>query len=555
MKTTFTYDHYYDYEELTNCLKQLCETYPDLMKMESICESEEGKQVWAVTIAKGDDTKKPAFYMDGNHHAGEVTGSMECMHFIDTIVTNNAEASVAKLLAKNTIYVIPKISPDGSDTYLHTSEKLRSVNRMYPLKNLDDGLHAADIDHNGIQAMMRVKTPYGAWKKKPGSDFLMTKRMPDDTEGEFYNIYPEGVVQNYDGLHITIGTEKWGLDFNRNYPFGWFTEYRQPGAGKYPLSNPENKAVADFVIAHPNIVTALTMHTSGGVLCYPPGTMPSDKADQEDMRMYKEIGLMATEEMKYPVVNIFDNFLADNVNYSSGAFDDWCYHTQGIPTYTVELWNLSERAGNPNQWPVKRDKSDAEKEEEYAKEIAWIQQNCPDKILPWTAVEHPQLGEVEIGGVDFKFTFQNCPNNFLLQEMEKTTAFALRHANVLPELKIEKVETEKLGDGLYQVKAVVANRGYLPTYVCNEAKHVQVDKKLTVSLTGAEIVSSSKPVESLSGFFNVKTGFRYYGIQTDNYDPCVKAMTWVVKAEEGTDVTVCMESEKCGTVSETVKLN
>ena len=76
MKTTFTYDHYYDYEELTNCLKQLCETYPDLMKMESICESEEGKQVWAVTIAKGDDTKKPAFYMDGKEVATSDAGDV-----------------------------------------------------------------------------------------------------------------------------------------------------------------------------------------------------------------------------------------------------------------------------------------------------------------------------------------------------------------------------------------------------------------------------------------------------------------------------------------------
>lgn len=50
-----------------------------------------------------------------------------------------------------------------------------------------------------------------------------------------------------------------GLDFNRNYPFGWFHESRQAGAGAYPLSNPENKAVVDFVLAHHNIGAVATL--------------------------------------------------------------------------------------------------------------------------------------------------------------------------------------------------------------------------------------------------------------------------------------------------------
>lgn len=447
MKTTFSYDHYYDYEEMTAYLQTLCKQYPQLMTMESICVSEEGKHVWAVTLSdadSGDPLKKPAYYMDGNHHAGEVTGSMACMHFIDVLLTNHTQPKIAKLLAESTVYVIPKISPDGSDEYLHTANKLRSVNRPYPSEKTDAGLHAKDINADGVIAMMRVKTPYGAWKKREDDAFIMTKRMPDDQDGDFYNIYTEGEIIGYDGVHISIGTEVWGLDFNRNYPFGWFIDARQPGAGKYPLSNPENKAVADFVIAHKNIGSVLTMHTTGGVLVYPPGTMPSKDASQEDMRMYQEIGVMATQEMHYPVVNIFDNFLQDTVNYSSGAFDDWCYHTQGIPAYTVELWNVKERAGCPQQWPVERNKSDAQKEEEFVKVSAWVKEHCPQSILPWTSCQHPQLGEVEVGGIDFKFSCQNCPPDFLLQEMEKTTAFALRHAAVLPKLVIDQPQATAL---------------------------------------------------------------------------------------------------------------
>lgn len=50
MKTTFQYDHYYDYQELTHCIEQLAKSYPDLVSVESICTSEKGRQVWAVTL-------------------------------------------------------------------------------------------------------------------------------------------------------------------------------------------------------------------------------------------------------------------------------------------------------------------------------------------------------------------------------------------------------------------------------------------------------------------------------------------------------------------------
>lgn len=549
MKTTFSYDHYYDYEEMTQCLSIFAKSYPQYMQFESICTSEEGKEVWAVTIsdfAKGSPVDKPAYYMDGNHHAGEVTGSMACLHFIDVLLTNHDTKQISKLLADTTIYVLPRISPDGSDVYLHTASKLRSVNRPYPYAVADDGLHGEDINGDGIIAMMRVKTPFGAWKKREGDDFIMTKRMPDDQEGEFYNIYTEGTIVNYDGIHVKIGTEQWGLDFNRNYPFGWFIDAREPGAGKYPLSNPENKAVADFVIAHKNIGSVLTMHTTGGVLIYPPGTMPSKDASAQDMRMYKEIGVMATQEMGYPVVNIFDKFLEDTQNYSSGAFDDWCYHTQGIPAYTVELWNVKERAGCKQQWTVKRDKTDAEKEEEFLLVAKWVKEHCPDGILPWTACTHPQLGEVEVGGFDFKFTCQNCPSAYLLQELEKTTAFALRHAKVLPKLMISDVQVKKESEGIYTVEAVVANKGYLPTYICEEAKKAHVDQPLNVSISDVTVLAQTKTVKELAGFFNVVSEYGYDGIETGNYAPQLEKVTWVVKANKGQSALIQVQGIKAG---------
>ena len=549
MKTSFQYDHYFDYDEVTKCFKYFEKEYPDYVYLESICTTKEDKEVWAITLTNaktGDVLSKPAFYMDGNHHAGEVTGAMACIHFVDVILNNHLD-----LLDDKTIYVIPKVSPDGSDCYLHSATKLRSVNRLY-LEH-ENGLHAKDMNEDGIIAMMRVPSKYGAWKVSDDNPFIMTKRLPDDIEGQFYNVYSEGYIDAYDGMHVDMAKPDYGLDFNRNYPFGWFIEARQSGAGKYPLSNPENKAIADFVMEHTNIGSVLTMHTTGGVLVYPPGTKPSKEADSRDMKMFKEIGQMATEEMGYPVVNIFDNFLVDTENYSSGAFDDWCYHTQGIPAYTVELWNLKERSGCKEQWPVNRDKTDAQKEKEYRRMIDWVEKHCPECILPWKEVEHPQLGKIEIGGMDIKFSFQNCPNSYLLEEVEKTTRFALRYVKALPKLQFEEVNVEQLDTHTFKIKASIENIGYLPTYICQEAKAACVNKDMEVTCSG-NIISTQGEIKELAGFGNIQTEYGYDGISTYNSEYCANQITWIVQGNVGDEITICVKSQKAGVLTKKVIL-
>lgn len=560
MKTTFNYDHYYDWQEMTDCLKQLADKYPHSMKLESICVSAEGKDVWAVTLTdekSGKAEDKPAYYIDGNHHAGEVTGSMAAMHTIDVLCTNfNQDKKVTELLNNYTFYVIPKISPDGSDVYLHTDQRLRSVNRSYPKQELSDGLHAGDIDGDGVIRMMRVKTPYGAWKESENDSQVMTKRTPFDVDGNFYNIYPEGEIINYDGLHIELADEKWGLDFNRNYPFGWFTEVRQPGAGKYPLSNPENKAVADFVLAHKNIGFVSTLHTTGGVLVYPPGTYPEAKALKKDMKLYKDVGKMAKKIMGYETVNIFDGFLTDIENYSSGAFDDWCYETQGIPAYTIELWNLFERAGADMSWP-RKDKDEDVIEAEYAMVLKWIKENAgEDAIKPWTPFNHPQLGEVEIGGFDRKFIHQNPPCKYLLQEVEKTTQFMIENAYALPKIKFESVKAEAVGEGIYKLEAVLANTGYMPTYLTESAKRQKIDQPVQIIVEGAEVVEGKAVVSAgdLEGISGVKTFYGYEGITTVKHQPQFKKYTWIIKGNPSDEVVLNACSQKAGNASIKVKL-
>ncbi len=532
MKTTYSYDHYFDQAERKKIISELQGKYPQLLTSEVILHTAEDREVFALTVtnpATGKPEDKAAFYVDGNTHAGEVTGMMAAMYTLDGLLTNyGSNERITYLLDHFTFYIIPCVSPDGSDTYLHTPYMLRSVNREY--KKPEKGLVKKDIDGDGVIRMMRIQTPYGNFKKDPENQQLMLVREPDDVEGEFYNIFTEGEILGYDGVNIEMANDAWGLDFNRNYPFGWFNDFRQSGAGPYPLSNPETKAVVDFVLAHENICAVLTHHTSGGMLLCPPGTYSSSKAPHFDNSVYKQIGAICEKTLGYPYVSIFDSFMGDQENYDSGAFDDWCYETRGVYATTLELWNLEERAGKPHQW--RKQETLKEQLERFKACYNWIQENSPQAFKPWTEFDHPQLGRVEIGGFDAKRSFQNPPDNLLESETEKTFAFTLGYASLLPNIIVEKCEKTDLGSGLCQVEIVIANTGYLPTYISNKAQQIGANKGITVEVD-AEVVNGKKKfsIGELGGFSTTGSSASFYGnIGTYGHLDVKKKISFICKA-------------------------
>ncbi len=558
MRTTFSYDHYYLQNEIEEHIRLLAERYPNLVDWESLLETPDGHRILAVTLtnkATGAAKDKPAFHIDGNTHAGEVTGMMAAMHTMDCLATNyGADERVTFILDRMAVYIVPCVSPDGAETYLTTGYKLRSVNRPYYEQT--GGLQQEDIDGDGAIRMMRVRNPYGAWKEDSEHEGCMLRRGPADTEGTFWDIYTEGMIDGaFDGVEPKVQKEKFGRDFNRNYPYGWFPEGRQPGAGEYPLRHPETRALAEWIIAHPNIGSVATNHTSGGMLLMVPGTYSEKQAPAEDMKLLNAIGAMGTATMGYTHVNLFDTFITDKDHCDSGAFDDFCYETQGIYAMTLELWDLDSRCGIKHFWENKPwDDLDAEN---FAKRLAWVRENAPEMYLPWREFDHPQLGKVEIGGFNFKFTVQNPPAHLLLQECEKATAFMLQWAQAMPRLVIDSVTVTDLGGDLCRVEAVVSNAGYLPTYLSQKAKALKVAKgvKVAIDVPADKILSGDAVAEigDLSSYGLTRTGGRFYGnITTTEQKGISKKVSWILKGKPDS-VTVTASTPKGGTVVKTVR--
>jgi murein tripeptide amidase MpaA len=190
---------FYTYEVLTALLHDLVAAYPALAEITSIGKSLEGRDLWLVTVTNkqtGPALDKPAYWIDGNTHAGEVTGSTAVLYTLWSYLTNyGRDATLTRILDRSTIYLLPRISVDGAERYLTTPYSLRSSTRLYPYAEERDGLYPEDINGDGLILQMRLKDPNGAWKCSDKDARIMRRREIDEEGGTYYHLLSEGLIR------------------------------------------------------------------------------------------------------------------------------------------------------------------------------------------------------------------------------------------------------------------------------------------------------------------------------------------------------------------------
>lgn len=545
------FTRYYRPHEVEQALRGFAEERPDLCALSSIGTSHEGRELWLLTLtntASGPDSEKPAYWLDANIHATEVTGCMGALHLIQTALAGyGSDERLTRLLDASALYVLPCMNPDGMEQALTSPVYVRSGTRRYPYEDEREGLYPADIDGDGQILQMRVADPDGGWKVSDKDPRLMRRRGPDEYGGTYYRIYTEGLIRGYDGYEVKIAPPAQGLDFNRNWPYVWAPEAQQRGAGPFPGSEPEIRAVLQFLTAHPNVCGAISYHTYSGAILRPFSDKPDDKMQIDDLWTFQEIGGRGQQITGYKHVSVFHGFRYHPRQVMSGAFDDWVYDQLGAFGFTVELWDMVGEAGIKDRDFIEwfRDHP----EEDDLKLLAWNDEHLEGKgFVGWQPFEHPQLGRVEIGGWIERRTFGNPPEKFLLKTLEPNTEFVIAHALMGPRLELRRPAAEPLGDGLFRVRAVVANAGHLPTYGSKRALETGVVRPIEVRLElpeGAELVTGPafQQIGQLEGRANKRGIFGAGNTPTDN----LKKLEWTLRAPRGGTLRVTAASNRAGT--------
>ncbi len=557
------FDTCYRYDDLTRILQGFAEEYPRLVHLESIGHSYEGRDIWLVTVTNletGPAGHKPALWVDGNIHAGELSPSTACLYLINHLVTAyGSDAEVTRCLDTRAFYICPRVNPDGAELALADRPKIiRSSTRPYPYDEEPlGGLVQEDIDGDGRMLMMRIPDPNGPWKVCPEEPRLLVRREPAETGGQYYRLLPEGRIRDYDGVLIRMQPDKEGLDLNRNFPFNWRQEYQQEGAGPYPTSEAEVRALAHFIVNHPNIVGGVTFHTFSGVLLRPYSDRDDKEMPVEDLWTYEKIGKKGTEITGYPVASTFHEFLYHPKEVTTGGFDDWLFDHVGVFAWTVELWSPQRQAGIGEYKYI--DWYREHSLEDDLKMLKWSDELLGGRgYVTWYPFEHPQLGQVELGGWNLLYAFRNPPPEFLEQEIARFPAWLVWHLLLSPRLELYEASAKPLGEGAYRVRLVVHNTGWLPTYVTRNALNKKVVRGVVCEIelpegASLETGKAREEVGQLEGRAYKPSSVSGSFFSADTTEDRAK-VEWVVRAPRGGTVRLTARHERAGRVVTTVEL-
>jgi hypothetical protein len=375
---------------------------------------------------------------------------------------------------------------------------------------------------------MRRKNPNGRYKIDPENPKWLIRAEPDEP-GQYEFLGIEGFDNDGDGR---VNEDRVGgyYDPNRDWGWDWQPDYIQSGALKYPFSVPENRAVAEFVMKHPNIAGAQSYHNTGGMILRGPGSS-SDEGTFHDMdkSVYDAIGKLGSKIIPgYEYMVLYSDLYP-----AFGGELSWFHGGRGIFTFSNELFT-SKYFFNKEYKNYNERMKDAFEFDKYLL--------FEDAYVEWTPYDHPIYGEIEVGG--FKRNYSRADPGFLLEsDAHRNMAFTIYHAYHTPKLIVEEVKEKDLGKGLKEITVTIANKRMIPTHTGNDVQN-RINPPDYISIAGSQVIAGMVVIdEDLK--ITKEQQYRPQQIEVENIPGMgVVKVRWIVSDDK--DYSITVESQKGG---------
>jgi len=306
----------------------------------TIGTSLDGSPISLITLAGSPDSADamPAILITAGIDGRYLVGTEAATRIAQQILADHSD-----VLDSMTIYIIPRVNPDGAHRNLDRLTMGHSGNN----RTTDDDRDRAsnedgsdDLNGDGTITMMRrlnppIKDP-ATHLADPDDPRLSIKPDSKEDQRASFTLYTEGLDNDGDGK---INEDGFGsVDLDMNFMHRW--NEHGTHAGQYPLSEPESMAIAKFVFAHDNIVMAVTLGRHDNLINQPDakakditGTAPK-AIDANDAEMYKQTGELFKEATGFKSASKED---------IAGSFHAWLYAQRGIPSFAVNAWSRPEQ--------------------------------------------------------------------------------------------------------------------------------------------------------------------------------------------------------------------
>ncbi len=575
---------YLDYEGFTRELRSIVNG-SDLATMRSLGTTLAGREVWMVEVGAREGKPldgRPGILVAGNLEGDHLVGSHLALEALRYLIQNRDEEAVRGVLANNVLYFFPRLNPDGAEAMFARVKSNRRTNTR-PWDEDNDGRvdedGPEDLNGDGYITVMRAPDPAGLYMIDTANTRILKRADPTKGESGVFKLYTEGTDNDGDGFVNEDGPG--GVDLNRNFQHAY--PYWQGDSGPHMVSEIESRAVMDFAIAHRNVAAFLTFGESDNLVTPPDsrGALAGAKildlpafAEASNAEVF-EVGVIssgggggrggggrggggggggflrgaqpgrdndpssgvrpamtvATGDLVYfkAVSDAYKEITGiENVpvhRTPEGALFQYGYFHFGVPSFSTPGWGIP--AG------------DSGAEDGDGKLLSALEAAGIDAFTDWTSFQHPELGEVEIGGF-LPYVTHNPPADQFAELGKKHGEFLVKLAGMLPRARIAEAKVESRGGGVFTVTVEVENAGFFPTSTRHGVTSgsvgptsVQIQVDPDDILTGADKTTS---VGVLTG-----SGTR-------------EEVTWVIRGQHGSQVEIRLLSDKSGQDSRTVTL-
>ena len=490
-KVKIDFNRWHDVHELYDDMRRLEKAFPEFVKTESIGKTYNGLDILAVTVNNpktGAELSKAAMYIDANIHGNEIQGGEICLYTVWYLMEHYGRVEeVTRLVDERVFYILPCVNPDGRQ-YFMEGDGSGARSGHVPVDSDNDGLYEEDgpndLNGNGVIEQIRKYVPGEGNYQVNKYDPRMIEPVPFGFKGDYILLGSEGIDDDNDGRINEDGPGSY--DPNRNWPNDWQPDYVQGGAMDYPFQLPETRAVAEFMMARPNISGAQAYHNSGGMILRGPGAESAGEYPSSDTRFYDELGQNGERMLPfYRYIVIWSGLYTVR-----GGFIDFTNDGLGIPSFSNELWSGSQYYTSPD---LQKQVADPNSPISGGNGRYFFDKYLEfgDEYTEWKEFDHPVYGKVEIGG-SWKKTYGRVPPRFMNEELcHRNMAFTLYQADEMPKMEMGETKVTRVGDKVYRVWVDLTNRKVAPTIMARAAQNNVVRPDLLILDGNVEVISAS----------------------------------------------------------------